>query len=422
MSAVIHKLDPQTEDRDYEEAKRLARHPDAAKRRRVAAERRTRPELLYFLATDQSAEVRSAIAANDGTPPQADRLLAEDRDEAVRGELARKVARLLPGLPEGGQVEARRRVVEIVEILARDEAVRVRQVVAETLKDVAQAPHDVIKQLARDAEVVVASPVLRFSPLLSDQDLLEIIAARPASGALAAIAGRADLGGPIADAIVAGDDVGAVTALLGNPSAQIREETLDLIVERAPKQTAWHKPLVERPTLPARAAKRIAGFLAEALLSRLAQREDLPAEVRAQVKQEVDRRLAAPAESPAASAAKAEEGETAEEKVRRLKVEGKLDVEAVATALEANQRSFVKAALAELSGVRLAIVDKIMAAHSPKAVTALAWKAGLEPRMATQLQLRVGGISPRQLLSARGGTGWPLTPEEMDWHIEFFAG
>jgi hypothetical protein len=52
---------------------------------------------------------------------------------------------------------------------------------------------------------------------------------------------------------------------------------------------------------------------------------------------------------------------------------------------------------------------------------ALVWKAGLSPRLASQLQMRMGGIPPRQVLSARGGEGWPLSPEDMTWHLEFFG-
>ncbi|MDH3594957.1 MAG: hypothetical protein OEM93_08930, partial [Rhodospirillales bacterium] len=55
-----------------------------------------------------------------------------------------------------------------------------------------------------------------------------------------------------------------------------------------------------------------------------------------------------------------------------------------------------------------------------KGVTALAWKAGLAMRVATQLQLRMGGISPSDVLHARGGVDYPLTPDEMDWQLGFF--
>jgi uncharacterized protein (DUF2336 family) len=399
-------------------------------RRDLAARGDVRPEILYFLAEDQAPEVRRIIAANDATPHQADQLLARDRDDAVRAELAQKVARLLPELPQDEQNQARQRVIDMLETLAKDEAVRVRAVIAEAVKAVSNVPPDVVRQLAHDAEMAVASPVLRFSPLLTDQDLLDIIARRPSSGTLSAIAGRDRLGERISDAVVAADDEPAVAALLANPSAQIREETLDLIVERAPARTSWHGPLVNRPKLPPGAASRIARFVAASLLDVLTNRKDLPAETRKQVTAEVSKRLAKEAEAeqkakPKAAAKPVEEdegGETADEKARRLKKEGKLDEDTVGDALDAGQRSFVRAALSVMAEVPDAVVDKIISARSAKGVTALAWKAGLSVRFAVQLQTRFGGISPRQALHPRGGTDYPLTQEEMKWQIEFFGG
>jgi uncharacterized protein (DUF2336 family) len=418
-------MSPVIGDAEYEEAKRLARSDDLAARRKLAQRADMRPEILYFLAEDKAPEVRRAIAGNEATPYQADELLARDRDEAVRAELAQKVARLLPGLTADAQNEAHQRVVAMLEKLARDEAVRVRAVVAEAVRNVANVPPEIVKRLARDAELIVASPVLRFSPLLTDEDLLDIITAGPTSGALAVIAQRSGVTAKISDALVAADDEPAVAALLANKSAQIREETLDLIVDRASGRAAWHEPLVRRPSLPARAAKRIAGFVADSLLSILKNRDDLPPETRAQVTAAVAERLAEAEKDEKAAPAEEEEkdeGETAEEKVTRLKKEGKLDEDAVDDALHAGQRAFVRAALAVMAEVPVDVVDKILAARSAKGVVALAWKAKLPMRMAVQIQTRLGGISPRQALQARSGTAFPLTADEMTWQIEFFGG
>lgn len=417
-------MTPQIGDQEYEDAKRLARSDDVAARRKLAMRADMRPEILYFLAEDKAAEVRRAIAGNEATPFQADELLARDRDEAVRAELAQKVARLLPGLSADAKDEANQRVIAMLEKLAKDEAVRVRAVIAEAVRNVANVPPEVIRKLARDAELIVASPVLRFSPLLTDDDLLDIINSGPASGALAAIAQRQDVRAKVSDAIVAADDEPAVAALLANKSAQIREETLDLIADRAANRATWHEPLVRRPSLPARAARRIAGFVADSLLSVLKNRDDLPRETREQVTAAVAERLAAskPEAKTEAAEEPEEEGESVEEKVTRLKKEGKLDEDAVDEALHAGQRVFVRAALALLAEVPVDVVDKILSARSAKGVVALVWKAKLPMRLAVQIQTRLGGISPRQALQARGGTAFPLTSEEMTWQIEFFGG
>lgn len=401
----------------YDADKKLLTYPDTKVRKRLAARTDVRREILYYLASDTAAEVRREIARNTVTPMQADLMLVRDPDEAVRIDLANKVARLLPGLPKDAQDQVRERVVEMVEALARDSAVRVRQMVAEALQDVTDAPPNIIKRLARDAELAVSRPVLRFSPLLTDQDLLDIIAGGPVSGALVAIAERDNVSAAVSDAIVGTEEEPAVAALLANPSAQIREDTLDLIVERAPPRTAWHAPLVSRPVLPTRAARRIASFIAEALLKKLQKRTDLDPEAKAAVASEVRKRLDQDKDKDEDDV---EDGESPEAVAKRMMDAGELDEDTIGFALSEGKRSFVLAALSLKSKIKPEIVDKILSARSAKGVTALAWKAGMGPRFGAQLQMRLGGISPKQVLSARGGD-WPLSPEDMKWHLEFFG-
>ncbi|MCH8922737.1 MAG: hypothetical protein IIA67_06270, partial [Planctomycetes bacterium] len=63
------------DDLSYDDSKSLARDHDGGKRRKLAARRDVRPEILYYLATDELVEVRREIATNTQTPRHADRLL-----------------------------------------------------------------------------------------------------------------------------------------------------------------------------------------------------------------------------------------------------------------------------------------------------------------------------------------------------------
>ena len=333
----------------------------------------------------------------------------------MRHDLAAKLARLVPGLGASDQKQTARYVVEALEILTRDQAVRVRRILAETLRDVAQAPPSVIQALARDVEQVVACPVLEFSPLLNDRDLIDIIGGGCVSGKLAAISRRRGLGSPVCDAIVATDDRDAITALLANDSTQIREETLDALVDQSRSVETWQEPLVERPALPSRMVLKLAGFVAGHLLERLRGRDSLDQETTRLVAEEVGRRLAAD------EAAEEVAGETAAETARRLFDGGELDDDAVFDALSRGDRGLVRNALGLLSGLDEDTVARILDSGSAKGITALAWKAGLAMRIASQIQLRMGGLGPSKVLNARGGTDYPLTPEEMTWQLEFFA-
>jgi uncharacterized protein (DUF2336 family) len=424
VSGASHKKSTLAAALSYEESKRLARDNDPAIRAELAARQDVRPEVLYYLAEDSSAEVRCRIAGNLKTPCQADLILARDKNEAVRCRLASKIAELLPELDEKAQAEAREYVLDVIEILAQDQATRVRQIIAETLKDVASAPPQVIRRLARDMAEAVSCPVLEFSPLLTDQDLLDIIEEGCASGKLTAISRRSGVGEQVTDAIVAVKDSAAITALLENKSAQIREETLDGLVNASLEVTAWHKPLVERPALSLKAIKKLASFVASVLLDLLESREDLDKKTSRAVAKEVKRRLDKEEKEKKRAKKKSRKNctpaESAEARARRMIESGNLDDKALLRALNSGDRDLVRNALALRAKLPLSLIDHILTAHSAKGVTALAWRAGCSMRFAKQLQIRMGGIPPSQVLNPRAGTDYPLSPGDMDWQIEFF--
>jgi uncharacterized protein (DUF2336 family) len=390
---------------DYEKAKELSTDPDAKVRRTVARQPDVRPEILFYLADDGDADVRCAVAENRRTPRQADLILTRDDDQSVRERLAAKIGALVPEFAKEEREKIRALSDKVLETLARDQAVRVRQIVAEALKDSVHAPIAVIQKLARDIEIQVAGPILEHSPLLTDEDLLEIISAGPIRGALIAIAKRRQLSDKLSDGVAAAAladpaESNSVRRLLQNHSAQIREDTLDRILDQASRIPVWHEPLVERPTLPMKAIKRLAAFVGRSLLEALQQRPDLDATTAKDVAKAVQRRLEA--EGAAADAPPVGE-------------------EAIAAAIGAGKRDAIAAALARDSKLPASVVSAILASKSAKAVTALAWRAKLPMRQALQLQLRIAHIPPTAALNPRGGTDYPLTPAEMEWQLGLFG-
>jgi uncharacterized protein (DUF2336 family) len=400
----------------YEQSREQARHGDSRVRTGLAARDDVRPEILYFLAGDASVDVRCAIAANPATPIQAGVLLAHDADVAVREALAEKIGRLFPELSSDQRQTVQIAVLEILETLARDQVRRVRAILADALKDQPNAPAHVVGWLARDRAIEVAAPVLEFSPLLADDDLIAVIADAPIPGALAAIARRGSVSTRIADAIVAAEDRDAVAALLGNPSAQIREETLDRLIERSRDVTEWQPPLVRRPRLPPSAAAKLASFVADSLLAILRDRGDLDPATLAAVEKAVAERLDSPGRER--SRAKAPTGAA---RARALNERGALDEKALAEALTDGDQACVAEGLALLAGVSDATIARIRAACSAKGMTAVAWKAGLSMRFAIRLQARFAGVAPGEILNARDGVDYPMGSDEMEWLLEFFA-
>lgn len=436
----------------YERAKELANSKDLDDRLRVAGAAGVRPELLFFLAADEAPEVRRRVAGNAGTPWQADRILAGDRDDRVRGALAEKVARLLPEVPEPARALIEQRTGDLLLGLARDQALRVRAVLSEILQDHPNVPHAVIAQLARDIEISVAGRILSRSPLLTDEDLLDIIRTTRTRGAVAAIAGRTGVSAAVSDAIVASEDVDGITALLRNGSAQIREQALDRIIECAPAHPPWHEPLVQRPQLPPHAAIRLAEFVADTLVEQLRARPDFDAETVERIASTWRGRMEAASGATPREAAAGEgqaplpgadwvpepprpgkpaglpgedwvsETEAASDvdRARRLARVGRLTEEVLAESLGKGERGFVQAALAELGSLPLVCVERIVASRTPRAVTALAWYAGLSMRFARQMQLSLAQIPHGKVLKSGRDGAFPLTEKEMRWQVELF--
>ncbi|HZS82506.1 MAG TPA: DUF2336 domain-containing protein [Stellaceae bacterium] len=403
----------------YEKAKRLSRSSDPARRCRVARDDRVRPELLYFLASDPEPAVRAAVAGNSATPRQADLLLARDGDERVRRALAGKIARLVPRLDARTSERLSRALRELLDILAADEAARVRQIIAEALQARADAPHEIVGRLARDGDIAVAGPVLQHSPVLSEGELIDIVDVAPASGACEAVARRQRVGEDLADAIDRTGDILAITALLENRNAQIREATLDSLIDRAPKIVPWHRPLVSRPHLSASAARKLAVFVAANLLEILRARTDLDPAAARDIAGIMMRRLG---ESGGLAAASASPLPTALDRASEMLAAGTLHDEALLSALRQGDHAFVKAALALLASMPIASVERVLAAQSAKGVVALAWRAGLAMRTAIRLQVALGRIAQSAVIEPRADGGYPLPEEAMRWQLDFLTG
>ncbi|MGP1397206.1 MAG: DUF2336 domain-containing protein [Inquilinaceae bacterium] len=422
----------------YDTLKTAIATGDVPARADVAARMDSPPEILFFLAADTAAEVRRLIAENPATPTRADLLLVRDPDQSVRGSLARKMAGRIPpnGEDDAGPLE--KFTLQVLTVLAQDASVDVRRILAEAIRDLEQAPHRVVRTLAGDSSLAVAEPILRHSPQLTEADLLAIVDDAPIAGALSAIAGRDRLTGPVADAIARTDDVEAVTALLGNNSAQIREDTLDLILDRAPDQIDWHKPLVHRRDLPPSSASTLARFVALSLVEVLRNREDLDPETAAAVAALVQERAQSDGlptvgprgEDPAASAKKpvamatvagaAPAGRDAADG-RAMATAGTLTEDALDEAILAGERAFVIGALAAAAGFDDARAERMIQAKSARAAVALVWKAGFSMRMAVKVQLQIARLSPQSVLNARDGHGYPLSPADLEWQLDFFA-
>ncbi len=204
------------------------------------------------------------------TKEDVSKLLADPSGEN-RAETAAKIA---ADFGEGTLTEAERKMAqEIFRIMVNDAEVRVREALAHNLKENPAVPRDVAVTLAKDVDSV-ALPVLQFSEVLSDEDLIEIVRSQGAAKQVA-IASRSKVSEEVSSALVETENEKVVTTLVANIGAEISEKSLHKVVENFGDTEAVQDAMVHRPKLPVTVAERLVTLVSEHLKEELAKRHEL---------------------------------------------------------------------------------------------------------------------------------------------------
>lgn len=199
------------------------------------------------------------------------RLLEEPSDE-VRVETAAKVGQYFAsGAPSAAEKAIAQ---DIFRAMVRDAEVRVRKALSETLKQSPDLPHDVARILAGDV-AEVALPVIEFSEVLSDEDLVEIIGSQEEERQNA-VARRRSVSAPVADALVDSGSERVVATLVANEAAEIGEATFGRVLDRYGHSDAVKTPLVQRSKLPVKIAEKLVTMVSASLRDHLVTHHELP--------------------------------------------------------------------------------------------------------------------------------------------------
>lgn len=217
------------------------------------------------------AQTNTGREAAAGQPtPDASNILALARDKSIAGReaLASSLAGMVRERGAGFSPEEEALSSDILRTLIRDVERSVRAALAANLAATAAAPRDVIIALAND-DIEVAFPVLAESPLLQDEDLIEIVK-QQATGHRIAVAMRPALSEDVSDSVIASKDDEAVICLLHNNQARIRPATMEALVDEAEGRQALHAPLAGRLDLTPALATKLANVVSAILQRQLA--------------------------------------------------------------------------------------------------------------------------------------------------------
>src|SRR3569833_3720022 len=138
---------------------------------------------------------------------------------ATREEINLAVASLYRIQGTGLNPRERELMREILRRLTRDVEMAIRIALAQRLADDANAPPDLILLLVADS-IEVARPLILNSPLLTESDVLKMIA-QAGVGHQEAIAGRPNIGVPVTAALARSEHESVLVARVRNATAKI---------------------------------------------------------------------------------------------------------------------------------------------------------------------------------------------------------
>jgi uncharacterized protein (DUF2336 family) len=232
---------------------------------------------------------------------------------------------------------------QILNIVVDGAAERVRRALAMTLKSSNNLPADIASRLARDIESV-ALPILENSPVLTDEDLAEILeAAEPARQY--AIAKRASLSETVTDALCTFGVDGAITAALANDGATFGANGLTTAMQRFPTHKEMMEAIIDRPMLPLIVAEKMAARLTGELFDRLVDKHAMPPQLAIELANNTRERAGVDLISQAGLQSDMQRF------VQQLHLNGRLTASFVLRALCQGEVRLVEHAFAELSGI-----------------------------------------------------------------------
>lgn len=335
------------------------------------------------------------IAHDDrSTGPSPDRLLA-----LARSRTADDRQRLLLGLAD--LVEASGRAADDVAsdiflTVIRDVERDIRLVLSERLAQADWAPAALINILALD-EIEIARPIIAKSPLLRDQDLIRVLVEATVEHQIE-VARRPNVGATVVDAIIDRGDPAVMTALAGNPTADITEPGIRRLVETSRRIAGLRAPLARHPRLTEALAHQLYGWVGQALRQAIGERFRIDA-------QALDAAIAEAAHSavkgPAANANSAapvdpQRDEMERRLIAKLDSAGQLRPGYLVRAAREGRVSLFENALAVLGGYPVDMVRRAVASDTAERLALACASVGIDraafPSMLAEIRARSAGF------------------------------
>lgn len=284
--------------------------------------------------------------------------LAKLRSPEDREQLLGALISLIESPTVGGALK-RDQILTLVDdilmplVMQADPATRARLSARLAAKD--WIPVALVVGLSKD-DVAIAQPIIAASPLLSDDDLLDILAGTTLDHHIA-VASRSSITDTVIKAIMEQADPLVLTALASHYDVTPSRPDLFNLVQASRQFVSLRAPLTRHPRLTAPMAQMMLAWVGTSLQSSLIHRFHLSGKAQsiASDQSEMDQRLA-----------------------DKLMASGNLHPSAVLRALREDQPSLFMAALARLSDLDLGAVRRMVEAPTPDLLALACLAIGLD--------------------------------------------
>jgi uncharacterized protein (DUF2336 family) len=245
---------------------------------------------------------------------------------------------------------------------------KARAELSRKLAPVTNAPVKVLKRLAKDEDIMVAGPVLAQSPKLDAAVLVEIANSMSAEH-LYAISSRAAIEEQVTDVLVRRGDFTVKRKLAGNSGAKISESGFNTLVPSAEHDSVLAEAVALRTDVPDHMFRELLTRATEVVQRRLL------AKARPETQDEI-RRVLAKVSGEVITAKPPRDFSQAQARVRALAEAGNLTEAALVTFAKSQSYDDTVAALSELTGVPIDVVDRLMCGERPDPILILCKAAG----------------------------------------------
>jgi uncharacterized protein (DUF2336 family) len=291
-------------------------------------------------------------------------------DPKRRADAARRIAELfLQGAP-GFKPEHVELFDGILIGLVPHTELTVRADIAERLSSVANAPRNLVGQLAREDEIVIAGPLLRRSPVIDEQALIEI-ARDKGQEHLLAMTERPALSTDLTDVIINRGDREVVRRTAGNAGANFSQSGYATLIKRAGQDGVLTLTVGQRDDLNAGQLKELIAGSIDVIRRRLL-------DVVKPERQTAIRQAMADISGMMAPVEGRRNFEPAQRAILTLHEAGTLNEMALLDFAKAFKYEESIATLSAMSGVRIATLDRLIAGDRYDPILIVSKTIGLE--------------------------------------------